>query len=97
MATIGPLAFGAPWVLFALVALPVIWWLLRVTPPAPKRVLFPAVRLLLGLQQGEETPARTPLWLLVLRVTLAALVIFALADPFLNPQTAGLKRCRRGG
>ena len=61
MLTLGPLAFGAPWVLLALVVLPVIWWLLRVTPPAPKRVQFPAVRLLLGLQQGEETPARTPL------------------------------------
>ena len=92
MLTLGPLAFGAPWVLLALVILPVIWWLLRVTPPAPKRVAFPAVRLLLGLQQGEETPARTPLWLLLLRLLIAALIIFALADPYLNPQSAGLKK-----
>ncbi|MEQ1863262.1 MAG: DUF4159 domain-containing protein, partial [Micropepsaceae bacterium] len=89
MTTIGPLAFAAPWVLFALVSLPVIWWLLRVTPPAPKRVLFPAVRLLLGLQQHEETPAHTPLWLLLLRMAIAALVILSLADPYLNPQAAG--------
>lgn len=92
MLTLGPLAFGAPWVLLALAVLPVIWWLLRVTPPAPKRVQFPAVRLLLGLQQGEETPARTPLWLLLLRLLIAALIIFALADPYLNPQSAGLKK-----
>jgi len=92
MLTLGPLAFGAPWVLLALAILPVIWWLLRVTPPAPKRVAFPAVRLLLGLQQGEETPARTPLWLLLLRMLIAALIIFALADPYLNPQSAGLKK-----
>ncbi len=92
MTTIGPLAFGVPWILFGLIALPVIWWLLRVTPPAPKRVLFPAVRLLLGLQQKEETPARTPLWLLLLRTAIAALVILALADPYLNPQSAGLKK-----
>lgn len=92
MLTLGPLAFGAPWVLLALAVLPVIWWLLRVTPPAPKRVPFPAVRLLLGLQQGEETPARTPLWLLLLRMLIAALIIFALADPYLNPQSAGLKK-----
>ncbi len=92
MLTLGPLAFGAPWVLLALAVLPVIWWLLRVTPPAPKRVQFPAVRLLLGLQQGEETPARTPLWLLLLRMIIAALVILALADPYLNPQSAGLKK-----
>ncbi len=91
MTTIGPLAFAAPWVLFGLITLPIIWWLLRVTPPAPKRVPFPAVRLLLGLPQNEETPAHTPLWLLILRITVAALIIFALADPYLNPQTAGLK------
>ena len=27
--------FAAPWVLLALPALPLLWWLLRVTPPAP--------------------------------------------------------------
>ena len=91
MTSIGPLAFGAPWVLFGLIALPVIWWLLRVTPPAAKRVRFPAVRLLLGIPQSEETPAHTPLWLLLLRLAVAGLVILALADPYLNPQSAGLK------
>src|SRR6185436_20143890 len=85
MTTLGPLAFAAPWILIGLVALPVIWWLLRVTPPAPKRVQFPAVRLLLGLPQSEETPAHTPLWLLLLRMIIAALIIFGLADPYLNP------------
>jgi hypothetical protein len=87
MTTIGPLAFAAPWILIGLVALPVIWWLLRVTPPAPKRVQFPAVRLLLGLPQSEETPAHTPLWLLLLRMLIAALIIVGLADPYLNPNT----------
>ncbi|MFN8947518.1 MAG: DUF4159 domain-containing protein [Alphaproteobacteria bacterium] len=92
MLSLGPLAFGAPWVLLGLAVLPVIWWLLRVTPPAPRRVAFPAVRLLLGLPQGEETPARTPLWLLALRMLIAALVILALADPYLNPQIANQKK-----
>lgn len=91
MLSLGPLAFAAPWVLLSLAILPVIWWLLRVTPPAPRRVRFPAVRLLLGLQQGEETPARTPLWLLLLRMLVAALVILALADPYLNPQAGGTR------
>ncbi len=85
MTTFGPFAFAAPWILIGLVALPVIWWLLRVTPPAPKRVQFPAVRLLLGLPQSEETPAHTPLWLLLLRMIIAALIIIGLADPYLNP------------
>jgi hypothetical protein len=78
------LSFGAPWVLLALVALPVLWWLLRVTPPMPRRVVFPPLRLLLGLKDTKETPARTPLWLLLMRLLAAALVIFALAEPLLG-------------
>src|SRR5690349_12941432 len=87
MLALGSLAFVSPWLLVALAALPVIWWLLRVTPPAPRHVAFPAIRLLLGLVPREETPARTPLWLILLRMTLAALVILAVAHPLLNPQT----------
>ena len=85
MLTFGPLAFATPWMLLALIALPAIWWLLRVTPPSPHRIIFPAVRLLMRLRQTEETPARTPWWLLALRLALAALVIVALAEPLLNP------------
>jgi hypothetical protein len=86
MLSLGSLAFASPWLLAALVALPVIWWLLRVTPPAPRRIPFPALRLLLGLTPREETPARTPLWLIVLRTILAALIIVGLAHPLINPQ-----------
>ena len=49
MLALGSLAFVSPWLLVALAALPIIWWLLRVTPPAPRRIAFPAIRLLLGL------------------------------------------------
>src|SRR6266446_5403879 len=86
MLALGSLTVASPWLLVALAALPIIWWLLRVTPPAPRRIVFPAIRLLLGLVPRDETPARTPLWLILLRMTLAALVIFALARPLLNPQ-----------
>src|SRR5437762_576377 len=86
MLALGSLAFASPWLLAALAALPVIWWLLRVTPPAPRRIAFPAIRLLLGLTPREETPARTPWWLILLRTILAALVIIGLAHPLLNPQ-----------
>jgi hypothetical protein len=85
------ITFGAPLVLLALIALPAIWLLLRVTPPAPKRVVFPPLRLLLGLKDNEETPARTPLWLLLLRIVAAAAIVFALAEPLLgrSAQVAG--------
>ncbi len=39
--TIGPIAFLAPWLLAALVVLPVLWWLLRAVPPSPARLAFP--------------------------------------------------------
>ena len=86
MLALGSLAFVSPWLLLALAGLPIIWWLLRVTPPAARRIAFPAIRLLLGLVPRDETPARTPLWLILLRMALAALVIVAAAHPLLNPQ-----------
>jgi Aerotolerance regulator N-terminal len=79
------LTFGVPYLLWALAGLPVIYWLLRVTPPAPKRIVFPPLRLLFGLKASEETPARTPLWLLLLRLLAAAIAIFALAEPLYDP------------
>ena len=63
MLEISSLAFSTPWMLSALLLLPVLWWLLRVTPPAPKQIRFPAIRLLFGLESPERTPASSPLWL----------------------------------
>jgi hypothetical protein len=80
--------FAAPWVLLALPALPLLWWLLRVTPPAPRSETFPAIRLLMGLHAREETPARTPWWLLLLRLVAATFVIVALARPVLDAGSA---------
>ncbi|NOG72940.1 DUF4159 domain-containing protein [Roseicella sp. DB1501] len=85
MLSLGPLAFAAPWLLLALPALPILWWLLRVTPPAPRRIGFPGLRLLRDLPLAQETPARTPWWLLLLRLVAAALVIIGLARPVLGP------------
>src|SRR5258708_34687034 len=76
--------FASPLVLVALAALPLLWWLLRVTPASPRRETFPAIRLLLGLHPTEETPARTPWWLLLLRLVAAGLIILALARPILD-------------
>ena len=78
MSLFSGLSFGVPWILAGLAILPVVYWLLRVTPPAPRRVVFPPLRLLFGLEAPQETPARTPLWLLLLRLLAAALVIVAL-------------------
>ena len=76
--------FAAPWLLLALLALPALWWLLRATPPAPRNQKFPAIRLLAGLTPREHTPARTPWWLLALRLSAAALIILGVAGPVLT-------------
>ncbi len=74
----------APWLLLALAALPLLWWLLRVTPPAPRTQSFPAIRLLAGLRAQETTAARTPPWLLALRLLAAGLLVVGLAGPVLD-------------
>jgi hypothetical protein len=82
-----PLSFAEPLLLLGLLSLPVLWWLLRVMPPRPKRVEFPPTRLLFDITPKEETPSRTPWWLTALRLAAAALVILAAAGPIWNPQT----------
>ncbi len=80
----GALSFTAPLILAALAALPVVWLLLRATPPSPKETRFPAFVILRQLSSEEETPARTPWPLLLLRLALAALIIIGLSGPVLN-------------
>jgi hypothetical protein len=83
-----PLAFAQPLVLLGLLSLPVLWWLLRMIPPRPRRIEFPPARLLFDIAPKEETPSRTPWWLTLLRLSLAALLIFAAAGPMWNPSVA---------
>ncbi|TPK71443.1 DUF4159 domain-containing protein [Mesorhizobium sp. B2-4-15] len=81
-----PLSFGFPMVLWGLLALPVIWWLLRLTPPKPQAEIFPPLNILARVLKREETPQRSPWWLTLLRLLMAALVVAALAEPVFNPR-----------
>ncbi len=83
--SLGALTFLSPWLLAGLAALPVIYWLLRTVPPRPRQIQFPATRILVGLENREKTPDKTPWWLMLIRMLAAALVILALAQPILNP------------
>jgi len=87
MFTLGAVGFLNPWLLAGLIALPVLWWLLRAIPPSPKILTFPGVRLLLGLEDPERQAAKTPWWLLLLRCLALAAVIVGFAGPVLNPNT----------
>ncbi len=79
------LTFTTPMALGALLLLPVIWWLLRFTPPKPETLRFPPIRLLLDLVNREEQPDKTPWWLLLLRLAVAAFLIIGVAHPFYAP------------
>ncbi len=80
-----PLSFAEPMLLLGLLSLPVLWWLLRVIPPRPRRIEFPPTQLLFDIAPKEETPSRTPWWLTALRLAAAALIILAAAGPIWNP------------
>lgn len=84
MLTLGALSFTTPWALAALAALPVLWYLLRATPPKPRRIAFPPLLLLEGLVDRDPTAERTPWWLIALRLLLAGAVILAAAEPWLS-------------
>lgn len=81
---LGPVTFLAPMALLGLLLLPLIWWVLRVTPPQPKKADFPPLQILADVMTEEETPNSTPLWLLLFRLLLATLLAVALAQPILG-------------
>lgn len=85
MLNLGSLAFLNPWILAGIVALPILWWLLRAIPPSPRQQAFAAVRLLLGLEDREREAEKTPWWLLLLRVLAIAAALIGFAQPVLNP------------
>lgn len=83
--SLGPFLFLQPLALLGLLALPLLWLLLRATPPEPKRFALPSLALLDDLKPDEETPARTPWWLLLLRMIALALAILGFARPTWAP------------
>ncbi|OLP59391.1 RNA-binding protein [Xaviernesmea oryzae] len=85
-----PFVFANPLMLAALIALPAIWWLLRMTPPRPVTEAFPPLRILASVIRREETPSKSPWWLTLLRMLMAAALIFAISDPVVNPRANSL-------
>ena len=84
MLSLGTLTFLNPWILAGLIALPILWWLLRAIPPSPRTQIFPGVRLLLGLEDEERQTDKTPWWLLLLRCLAVAAALIGLSQPVAN-------------
>ncbi len=94
--TFGPFLFGAPLALVALALLPVIWFILRATPPAPRDMVLPSLRLLDAIEVRDETPARTPWWVVALRMAAAGLAVLGLAQPVIVPERDTAARAGTG-
>ena len=84
MLSLGLISFASPWILAGAAALPLVWLLLRLTPPAVKQIHFPAIRLLFNLDPTQRTTAHTPPWLIILRLAILILALLGLADPIIN-------------
>lgn len=80
----GSLTLLAPLTLLGLLTLPLVWWILKISPPSPKRRLFPPLAILQGVETDEETPNATPIWVLLYRLLMVALAVFALSLPLLQ-------------
>jgi hypothetical protein len=85
MTMLGPFGFIAPWALLALIALPLVWLVVRAIPPRPQDTQFPPAEILRTLAKTEETPAKAPPWLAILRALALALIVLGLSGPVLNP------------
>lgn len=77
-------SFATPWALSTILLVPLIWQLLRVTPPKPTVIRFPAVRLLQELTNNQQLSTKTPWWILLLRSLIILCLILALGQPMLN-------------
>lgn len=81
---IAGLSFLNPALLAALLALPLIYLILRVIPPAAKLVVLPTTRFLRDVEQKNPPTQKTPWWLLLLRLAVLAFLIVGLAGPYIK-------------
>lgn len=88
----GSLTLLAPLTLLGLLTLPLVWWILKISPPKPKRRMFPPLAILQGVETDEETPNATPVWVLLYRLLMVALAVFALSLPLLQKDDAPSER-----
>ena len=84
MSLLSALTFGNPLALWGLLSLPGIWLLLKIYPPIPKNIFFPAIRFLKNIDNKQETASKSPLWLLIFRILLVTILVLAFSNPIYN-------------
>ena len=83
---LGPLLFLTPLALLALLGLQLLWFVLRATPPQPKDQTLPSFALFEDMEPIEETPDKTPWWIIALRMLVITLAIIGLSTPVWSPR-----------
>ena len=76
------LSFYHPIYLISLLLLPFIYFLIKLTPPQPRVIVFPPINILKKIVPAEKTPKNIPLLLLIVRLLLVGAIITALAGPY---------------
>ena len=84
------LGFLYPHLLWGLLLLPAFYLLIRLLPPRPQQVKFPAIRLLQDLPTRLPPPRTPPWWLLLLRLAMVFFFIIGLAQPMLRRDSVEL-------
>ena len=84
------LGFLYPHVLWALALLPAFYLLIRLLPPRPQQIKFPALRLLQDLPTRLPPPRTPPWWLLLLRLAMVFFFIIGLAHPLVRRDSVEL-------
>jgi hypothetical protein len=81
--------FLHPIFLLALLSLPLLWLIIRNLPPPAATIRFPAFFLLPQIGNASRISKKSPLWLLLFRILLAAIIIFLFSRPYLKPDAEG--------
>ena len=82
--TINNLAFSNHLALIGLFALPLVFYIIKLLPPAPKKMFFSSFYLIKSMEKVSVTKKNVPIWLLIYRIILITLIILFFSAPYLN-------------
>ena len=86
MFSLGPVTFVEPLAFISVPIIVIIWWFIKLKPPTPQRIPFPAIMFLKKLDQQHNVAETTPKWLKLLRTILITSVILGASHPLINSE-----------
>jgi len=70
--------------LLGLLALPLVFFIVKLFPPTPKKFFFSSFFLINKIEKVSVTKKKFPLWLIIFRIILITLIILFFCKPYLN-------------